>query len=85
MKKNLRGIFCILIAIAMLFTGGCSLKSMFSNEPATPADCAAIAAYIELCSTEAINSSLPKETRVWYQLALAGARIEQARKCAGVE
>lgn len=75
----------IIMLVAVFCVGGCGLKSMVSNGPATPADCASIRAYIELCSTEAVKASLPEKTRMWYELAIAGAQIELARKCAGVQ
>ena len=75
--------FWVCVGIAVFGVGGCSLKSIVSNEPPTAADCATIRAYIDMCNSELIKSSIPKQTRQWWDLAMAGAQIELARKCAG--
>lgn len=78
--------FAVLLAVGILSVlalSGCSLKSIVSSDPPTAADCATIRAYIDMCNTELVKASLPGKTRQWWDLALAGAQVELARKCAG--
>lgn len=69
-------------AVGML-VHGCALKNALLDGKATAEDCTALQSYIDLCSSELAKEHLNQNTRKIWELALAGARIELARKCAG--
>lgn len=77
------GMLFVMVMLVVGLTAGCSLKNLVTGD-ATLADCAAIQAYITMCNTELLKQTIPQNTRQWFELALAGAQIELARKCAGV-
>ena len=69
--------------VVVIVIQGCSMKGVLTDKKATIEDCTALQSYIDLCSSELAKEHLNQNTRKIWELALAGARIELARKCAG--
>ncbi|MFH0825289.1 MAG: hypothetical protein V2B18_21265 [Pseudomonadota bacterium] len=82
---GIMAVMMVLVAcLGLIFSvSGCAPFRVITGD-ATPADCVATKAYIDMCNTELFKDNLPAGTRSWYELALASAQIEYASKCAGV-
>jgi len=70
--------------VVVIVIQGCSMKGVLTDKKATIEDCIALQSYIELCDSELAKEHMNPNARKIWELTLAGAEIELARKCAGV-
>lgn len=88
-KESGRKWWILVILIITFWAGfllsiqGCAPFRVIMGD-ATPADCTATKAYIDMCSTELFKDNLPAGLRAWWELALAGAQVEFSAQCDGV-